>query len=308
MPAPNIGRAVATALAALCVLAPAAYAHEGNPNYRSQIRAITPALPGLEARVLNYDDRIELDYEGTRPLVVEGYRGEPYLRFLPDGRVEVNRRSPAAYLNEDRFAEVEVPGQADHRARPEWQVVARNGRYDWHDHRIHWMSEASDPPQLTDSGEAHPDLRLAHSHGRGGPGGRRARVAHLDGCGRGRLPARGGAVARRCRYRRWRAGVVRAAAPQAKGEGGSLVKAAVAIALLALLAVPQAAQAHAQLVETTPQRGASLAQAAAHGRAALRRARRGELRSRARVRRRRRAGGLGAGGKPATRRRRSKRS
>ena len=167
MPAPNIGRAVATALAALCVLAPAAYAHEGNPNYRSQIRAITPALPGLEARVLNYDDRIELDYEGARALVVEGYRGEPYLRFLPDGQVEVNRRSPAAYLNEDRFAEVEVPGQADHRAPPEWQVVARNGRYDWHDHRIHWMSEASDPPQLTDRAKRTPifDWRIPMAAG-----------------------------------------------------------------------------------------------------------------------------------------------
>lgn len=144
----TIRRAVATALAALCAAPSAASAHEGNPNYRSDVR--TPALPGLDVRVLNYDDRIELDYDGERPLLVEGYRKEPYLRFRPDGRVEINRRSPAAYLNEDRFAQIEVPGTADHRAPPEWQVVARNGRYDWHDHRIHWMSEGADPPQVTD--------------------------------------------------------------------------------------------------------------------------------------------------------------
>jgi hypothetical protein len=145
--------AAAAALAVLSVAAPAALAHEGNPNYRSEVSAIAPALPGLEARVLNYDDAIELVYDGQRPLVVEGYRGEPYLRFNPDGLVEVNRRSPAAYLNEDRFAKVELPGRADHRARPSWATVAENGRYDWHDHRIHWMGEGTLPPQVEDEGE-----------------------------------------------------------------------------------------------------------------------------------------------------------
>jgi hypothetical protein len=146
-------RGAAAALAVLCVAAPAALAHEGNPNYRSQVRAVAPALPGLEARVLNHDDRIELVYDGERPLVVEGYRGEPYLRFNPDGLVEVNRRSPAAYLNEDRFAQVELPARADHRAPPSWAPVAENGRYDWHDHRIHWMSESTQPPQIEDEAE-----------------------------------------------------------------------------------------------------------------------------------------------------------
>jgi hypothetical protein len=149
----SIRGAVAAALAVLCVAAPAALAHEGNPNYRSEVRAIAPALPGLEARVLNYDDAIELVYDGERPLVVQGYRGEPYLRFDPNGLVEVNRRLPAAYLNEDRFAKAELPGRADHRARPSWATVAENGRYDWHDHRIHRMGEGTLPPQIEDEGE-----------------------------------------------------------------------------------------------------------------------------------------------------------
>jgi hypothetical protein len=149
----SIRGAAAAALAVLCVAAPAALAHEGNPNYRSEVRTIAPPLPGLEARVLNYDDAIELDYDGDRPLVVEGYRNEPYLRFNPDGRVEVNRRSPAAYLNEDRFADVELPDRADHRAPPSWAPVAENGRYDWHDHRIHWMGEGTLPSQIEYEGE-----------------------------------------------------------------------------------------------------------------------------------------------------------
>jgi hypothetical protein len=135
----------AAALVALCALAPPALAHEGNPNYRSEVRAISPPVDGLNAEVLNFDDRIELRYRGSETIVVEGYRGEPYLRFEPDGTVSVNQRSPATYLNEDRFADAEVPDTADPKAAPEWHTVARNGRYDWHDHRIHWMS--STPPE-----------------------------------------------------------------------------------------------------------------------------------------------------------------
>jgi hypothetical protein len=149
----SIRGAVAATFAVLCATAPVALAHEGNPNYRSEVRAIAPAVPGLEARVLNYDDGIQFVYDGDRPLLVEGYRDEPYLRFNPDGRVEVNRHSPAAYLNEDRFAQVELPGRADHKAPPSWETVSENGRYDWHDHRIHWMGEGTLPPQIKDEGE-----------------------------------------------------------------------------------------------------------------------------------------------------------
>lgn len=145
--------AAGAALVALCVAAPTAVAHEGNPNYRSQVRSIAPAVDGLEAQVLNYDDRIELHNEGNHTVVVEGYRGEPYLRFKPDGTVEVNRHSPAAYLNEDRFAKVSVPRSADPTAPPEWEVVSKTGRYDWHDHRIHWMG-ATPPPEVRKNEEA----------------------------------------------------------------------------------------------------------------------------------------------------------
>ncbi len=146
----SIRGAVAAALAALFAAAPAALAHEGNPNFRSEVRAIAPGVPGLDAHVLNFDDRIEFVYDGDRDVVVDGYRDEPYLRFRAGGLVQVNRRSPAGYLNEDRFAQAAVPARADHRATPVWQTVARNGRYDWHDHRIHWMGKGSLPPQVKD--------------------------------------------------------------------------------------------------------------------------------------------------------------
>ena len=98
----------------LGVLAPVAVAHQGNPNFRSEVRDIAPALDGVQATVVNYDDSIELRNRSGRTVVVEGYRGEPYVRIAADGTVSVNRRSPTYYLNDDRFAEgVEVPAGRD---------------------------------------------------------------------------------------------------------------------------------------------------------------------------------------------------
>jgi hypothetical protein len=141
------------AVAALLALAvaPAASAHQGNPNYRSVIDGVTPKVSGVRLQILNLDDRLELQNDSGRTVVVQGYDGEPYARLLADGTVQVNRRSPAFYLNDDRFAQVKVPASARPTATPQWQLVDKAGRFDWHDHRIHWMSEVP-PKQVTDKG------------------------------------------------------------------------------------------------------------------------------------------------------------
>jgi hypothetical protein len=74
-------------------------------------------------------------------ITIIGYGGEPYLRFLPDGIVEENRRSPATYLNQTRFGNdtSALPSEVDVGAAPDWRPVASDGRYAWHDHRSHWM-------------------------------------------------------------------------------------------------------------------------------------------------------------------------
>ena len=79
-------------------------------------------------------------------VIVEGYTGEPYLRFQPDGTVERNRLSTATYLNDDRQGEVDLPADvtaAGPDAEPEWEEVADGGTYAWHDHRVHWMDDSS---------------------------------------------------------------------------------------------------------------------------------------------------------------------
>jgi hypothetical protein len=142
-------RALALGVAVALLAASAAQAHQGNPNYRSVVDSITPAVKGLALHVLNYDDRFELTNRSGRTVTVQGYDHEPYARVLADGTVEVNKRSPAYYLNDDRFADVKVPASADPKAPPQWSVVDRTGSLQWHDHRMHWMSKSL-PPQVKD--------------------------------------------------------------------------------------------------------------------------------------------------------------
>ena len=130
---------------ALCSTA-AAHGGGGALGYRSKVTRITPPTPGVSVTVLDYDDRLELRNNTDKPLVILGYQGEPYLAFR-DGRVYRNTHSPATYLNDDRFGQVALPPQADAKAPPDWTQVSPREDYDWHDHRIHWMSRKL-PPKI----------------------------------------------------------------------------------------------------------------------------------------------------------------
>jgi hypothetical protein len=115
----------------------------GPSDFRSEVTGIVPAAGGVEADVRGGDAFLELHVDAGHEVVVEGYSGEPYLRFREDGTVERNRRSPATYVNDDRQGEGQVPTDATAEAEPVWEAVADGGTYAWHDHRIHWMQDVS---------------------------------------------------------------------------------------------------------------------------------------------------------------------
>lgn len=140
--------AVAAALLALAVPA-AAPAHEGDPNFLSTIRQ-APSIEGLSVDVLNRDDRLVLVNRTGRDVLVEGYLGEPYAKIAADGTVAVNENSEATYTNEERFG-AQVPEGVDPKGPPKWRTIDKTGRFEWHDHRIHWMS-GGEPPQVKDRG------------------------------------------------------------------------------------------------------------------------------------------------------------
>ena len=102
--------------------------------------------------MLQFSDRLQLRNRSGRTVTIVGYEGEPYARVLANGTVEVNKRSPAYFLNQSFYGNVTVPASASPRAAPAWTVVDRTGQFEWHDHRIHWMSPVL-PPQVKDKGK-----------------------------------------------------------------------------------------------------------------------------------------------------------
>jgi hypothetical protein len=159
--------AAACALGAL-LLAPALPAHAqtvspsvsqeaGNPindqgssyHYRTYITHVAPTVPGLSLHVLEFADRLLMVNHTGHTVTVYGYYNEPYARIRANGTVEVNLHAPAYYLNQNFYADVTVPAFATPSAAADWTVIDRANQFEWHDHRIHWMSPTV-PPIVTD--------------------------------------------------------------------------------------------------------------------------------------------------------------
>jgi hypothetical protein len=125
-------------------------------NYRSEVTRVEGA--GVSrVEIIGGDAFVRLTAAPGVTVELLGYEGEEYIRFESDGVVRVNRRSPATYLNDDRYARVTLPFDADASAPPEWETVSVTGTYSWHDHRTHWMSPK--PPAVvieTDGAETTP--------------------------------------------------------------------------------------------------------------------------------------------------------
>jgi hypothetical protein len=135
------------AVVALLIGAPVALAHQGNPHYRSVVTSVTPASKGVDVSVLNFDDRLLLHNTSGKDVTILDYQQKPYAQVLADGTVQVNTNSEAYYLNEDRLGETSVPKNLG--TEPKWKQLSRSSRFEWHDHRAHWMGKA-DPPGLKD--------------------------------------------------------------------------------------------------------------------------------------------------------------
>ena len=146
--------AVALVVAATMLLAaaPTAMADAAGPtDYRTDIVSVEPTSTQIHVEIIGGDSFVFLEQLEPVEIVVLGYQAEPYLRFDPDGTVYENRRSPAVWLNQDRYGDDDLPSFANADANPEWFEVATNGRYAWHDHRSHWMNPQ--PPPSAEAGD-----------------------------------------------------------------------------------------------------------------------------------------------------------
>ena len=137
-------------LASLALAGPAS-AHVGGgvagSDFDGRVTSLSPHLPGVTVRVLQFGDDVELVNRSGTEVEVPGYDDEPYLRIGPDG-VWRNQRSPATYINLDRYARVTLPESADSHAEPQWVQLSTEPHFVWHDHRTHWMTQGLLPPAV----------------------------------------------------------------------------------------------------------------------------------------------------------------
>lgn len=122
--------------------APAAADAPGPTDYRSEVTSLEPPAPGVGVEVVGGDGFLQVTVEEGHTLEVPGYSGEPYLRVLDDGTVQENQESAATYLNQSRQS-TQLDRTFDPEAEPRWATVADDGRWAWHDHRIHYMGQGT---------------------------------------------------------------------------------------------------------------------------------------------------------------------
>ena len=117
--------------------------------YHSRVTVIKPQVESLSAEILGGDEKLEVTWTGEPPLTVLGTEGEPMFR-LGTGGIEINARSPSAYLVADRYAQVPQPANVDPDAAPRWRWVETPGPFAWYEHRAHWLGD--DRPEVVGDG------------------------------------------------------------------------------------------------------------------------------------------------------------
>jgi hypothetical protein len=134
-------RRLFAALVAALALASSAAAHGpfgGGVGYVSTVSGLSPPVLGVVVTVLGGDDRLQLVNYSGKTVTIDGYQGEPFVRFTSTGVYE-NVRSPATYQSLVRDpSKAPMPPSADAKAPPVWRKVSEGSTFAWHDHRIHW--------------------------------------------------------------------------------------------------------------------------------------------------------------------------
>jgi hypothetical protein len=139
------GAALVLALAAAALLPGRASAHAGftAPAATSFLARLGSVPAGLDARIVDGDQRLWLRASPRLTAYVLGFEGEAYLRFSPAG-VAVNVHSPAYYLNRPR--PLKTPAGLTPGTPPLWKQVTSGHTYSWHEDRLHALAAAARAP------------------------------------------------------------------------------------------------------------------------------------------------------------------
>jgi hypothetical protein len=117
------------------------------PVASSYVAKVSGAPSGLDAEVVDGDQRMWLQVAASETAEVLDYRGAPYLRFSRSG-VEVNQNSAMFYLNQTPVAET-PPAGLTRATTPNWQRVSSGHGYVWHDGRLHALASVALRPGMS---------------------------------------------------------------------------------------------------------------------------------------------------------------
>ncbi len=139
------GAALVLALTAAALLPGRASAHAGlTPPAATSFRAKLSSVPaGIDARIVDGDQRLWLRASPRLTAYVLGLEGEAYLRFSPAG-VAVNVHSPTYYLNRRR--PLKPPAGLSPGTPPLWKQLSSGHTYSWHEGRLHALAAAARTP------------------------------------------------------------------------------------------------------------------------------------------------------------------
>ncbi len=146
-------RVAALAAVGLVLGAGPAAADAAEPgDFSSAVTSVEPDPGTFTVATAGGDSFLVLTVDEGTEVVVLGYEGEPYLRFSAEGTVEQNLNSPATYINDDRYgandlAPSRLQGVDVTTLEPDWEEVAGDGSFAWHDHRTHEMRPDSPVPR-----------------------------------------------------------------------------------------------------------------------------------------------------------------
>ncbi|HWE08443.1 MAG TPA: hypothetical protein VG325_03765 [Solirubrobacteraceae bacterium] len=128
-----------------------------DPSATSFLARISHAPPGVEAKVVDGDQRVWMRVNPQRTVTVLDYRQAPYLRFTAAG-VQVNGNSEMFYLNQVP-PETPPPGLGPQN-RPHWISVSSGHAYEWHDGRLSDLAATTLTPGATYLGQWRIALRV----------------------------------------------------------------------------------------------------------------------------------------------------
>lgn len=99
--------------------------------------------PGLQAKVLDGDQKLWLSVPAPMTVLVLDYRFAPYLRFSRSG-VQVNTNSEMYYLNATPLPQT-PPAGLTRTTTPDWRTISSGHDASWHDARLAALADTALP-------------------------------------------------------------------------------------------------------------------------------------------------------------------